>query len=121
MSRPLTETEMRDVMRAHPEVFLSIARLTPDESLSAQLSEIVAVSPEATATIVQMGLDLPSIDEVKALGYLAFCAAAVQIVSATQQAHAPETLVQVFTSEIARLVTRRSPAARLSLVEGGRA
>lgn len=120
MSRPLTETEMRDIIRAHPEVFLSIARLNPGEELAQQVSEIVAVSPEALASIVKTGLDLPSVEATKALGYLAFCASAVQIVSMTQQAHTPETLLQVFTSEIARLVSRRTPAARLSLVEGGR-
>ncbi|MFN3424919.1 MAG: hypothetical protein ACK40C_09480 [Novosphingobium meiothermophilum] len=121
MSRPLTETEIRDVIRAHPDAFLMVSRLDPSGDIGAQMGDIIAAAPEALAQMIMHGLDLSSFEEVRALGFLGCCTAAVTIASLTQRTYEPETLALIFTSELARIVSRRTPAARLSLVEGGRA
>lgn len=128
MIRALSEQEMRAIIRAHPEVFRRVVDLEerPDSNIYMQMAEIASNDPAVLSSVVAMGMDLHSAADAAAMNSLMRKLAAIRIAYLTRDLHAPGDIEGIFLSEMADLVFGPvaepvSPAARLSLVQGGRA
>ncbi|SLJ88404.1 hypothetical protein [Novosphingobium mathurense] len=104
MTRPLSEQQIRDVIRANPDAIRKIAMVDSKSAveLSQRVTEIVFEHPEIVSSIVAAGLNLPPA-EVEKMGAILRWLAAARIFAMTQGAHAPETLISVGLEEFSAL------------------